>query len=503
VIVDPVVTIGCAEAAASPTSASRAGTQSAAQKVDNAAIVRKTSTTPRYDPARLTVTWKRDATPRTIAAALAKAHVSVGVAIPQVRTDLLDVDPSRRADALASLRSSAGVASAGLEPLADALDTSPNDSDWPRQVGLRVAGFPKAWDITRGASRIVVAVVDTGVDPDQPDLRGALVPGYDFVNSDADPRDDEGHGTAVAGIIAARSDNRQGVTGVCWLCSIMPIKVLDATGTGDDTVIAAGIVWAVDHGAQVINLSLGGPATSPGLTAAVAYATSKGASVVAAAGNSGTTTPFYPAADPSAISVAATTPDDTAYPWSNFGQWVDVAAPGCNIAPVLSGGYGTFCGTSSATPVVSGLAALQRSAEPGAAPAVLRLALERSGLRLPDIVRNGRIDAAEALAQLGAAPAIPARATETFSGAVDALTRTRSYPVPAGGGLLAATLRFPGHARLSLALETNDRRALARVVGRSPLRLSTTVLAGTLRLVVRGDARVRFALTVSYVKPAA
>src|SRR5206468_9137630 len=133
--------------------------------------------------------------------------------------------------------------------VSEAFDTTPDDSDWPLQEGLRVAGFPKAWDVTRGAARVVVAVLDSGVDPNQPDLRGALVPGRDFVNSDADAADDHGHGTAVAGVIAARANNREGAAGVCWRCSVMPVKVLDSHGTGDDTVIAAGIVWAVDHGA--------------------------------------------------------------------------------------------------------------------------------------------------------------------------------------------------------------------------------------------------------------
>jgi Subtilase family len=156
-------------------------------------------------------------------------------------------------------------------------------------------------------------------------LQGALVPGANFVTVGASPMDDHGHGTAVAGIIAARSNNKQGITGACWFCLVMPVKVLDRNGSGDDTQIAAGIVWAIDHGARVINLSLGGPGTTPELTAALAYAARKGVVVVAAAGNSGTTIPFYPAADPNALSVAATTSGDQPYNWTNFGFWVNVA----------------------------------------------------------------------------------------------------------------------------------------------------------------------------------
>src|SRR5207302_693694 len=160
-----------------------------------------------------------------------------------------------------------------------------------------------------------------------------------------------------AGVIAARSNNHVGGAGVCWRCLVMPIKALDSKGSGDDTLIAAGIVWAVDHGAQVINLSLGGPGSSVELANALAYASAKGVVVLAAAGNAGVTTQFYPAADPQVVSVAATTVADNRYSWSNFGSWVRLAAPGCNIAPILGDGYGTFCGTSSATPVVAGLVA--------------------------------------------------------------------------------------------------------------------------------------------------
>ena len=132
------------------------------------------------------------------------------------------------------------------------------------------------------------------------------------------------------------------------------------------TVIAAAIVWAADHGARVINLSLGGPGSSVALADAIAYASARDVIVVAAVGNAGATTQFFPAADTHAVSVAATTVADRRYSWSNFGSWVRVAAPGCNLAPVRGGGYGTFCGTSSATPVVAGLVALELSAQPSA-----------------------------------------------------------------------------------------------------------------------------------------
>jgi subtilisin family serine protease len=412
---------------------------------------------------------------------------------------MLHVDPSRLGQALRSLRSSAVVESASDEVLAGALDTTPNDVDWPQQTGLRVAGFPKAWDLTRGSSRVIVAVVDTGVDATQPDLRGALVPGFDFVHRNASVVDDHGHGTAVAGVIAARANNREGVAGICWRCSVMPVKVLNAQGSGDDTVIAAGIVWAVDHGAQVINLSLGGPGSSDQLTAAIGYATGRGAIVVAAAGNSGTTTPFYPAADPRAISVAATTVSDRRYPWSNFGAWVNVAAPGCNIAPLLAGGYGWFCGTSSATPVVAGLIALERSYAPLASAQQLVSALVRAGHRLPDVVQYGRIDAGQTLSLLKATTQSES-STTVFRGTLG--SRARTYRVDVGAGPIDVMLHF-ARAKLTLSLiSAGVTTPIARVRGVNPLRLHVSVDAGTYVLRVAGSRKTSFVLEVSYTPTA-
>jgi subtilisin family serine protease len=390
---------------------------------------------------------------------------------------------------LASLQSSPAVASASKEPISEAFDTSPDDTDWPQQDGLRVAGFPKAWDVTQGSSKIVVAVIDTGVDPKHGDLRGALVPGWDFANNDADPSDDHGHGTAVAGVIGARSNNRTGGAGICWKCLVMPIKVLDSKGSGDDTLIAAGIVWATDHGAQVINLSLGGPGSSVELSNAMAYANTKGVIVVAAAGNAGGTTQFFPAADPHAVSVAATTNTDQRFTWSNFGSWVRLAAPGCNIATILGGGYGTFCGTSSATPLVAGLVALELSAQPAATAREAEEALARAAVPLPAFVQYGRIDAGKTLALLR-----PAGATSAvFRGTLGSRVRSRAYKLDVGAGPFTAVLRFTGGKRLTLITP------IGRVAGPSPLQVDGTSLAGAFTLQVSGTgAKTTYVLNVTY-----
>jgi subtilisin family serine protease len=242
----------------------------------------------------------------------------------------------------------------------------------------------------------------------------------------------------------------------------------------------------------VINLSLGGPGTTTELTSAIAYATGKGAIVVAAAGNSGTTTQFYPAADSRAISVAATTVSDQRYSWSNYGSWVRVAAPGCNVAPVLGGGYGNFCGTSSAAPLVSGLFALELSAQPSATSQQLQQAVASAARPLPDVVQYGRIDAGRTLGLL--APATSAKAV--FSGTFGAGNpRERSYALDVGDGPLTAALQFSGAKRLTLSVGST------RVTGASPLRLATVVAAGRVTVRVSGDGKkATYALTVSYAK---
>jgi subtilisin family serine protease len=186
---------------------------------------------------------------------------------------------------------------------------------------------------------ITIAVVDTGVDVSHPDLAGKLVAGYDVATGNAPTSDAGWHGTAVASIAAGMPDSSLGITSYCSQCSVMPVKVLDAHGEASDGDIARGIRWAVDHGARVVNLSLEGPTEDPALPAAIHYASRHHVVVVAAAGNDGTSSRSYPAAEPLAIGVAATDPSDRLYPWSNRGRWVTVAAPGTNMSAVGHFGF--------------------------------------------------------------------------------------------------------------------------------------------------------------------
>jgi subtilisin family serine protease len=363
----------------------------------------------RYAPGKLIVGIEEDASGSQVGRALARAGADVERVIGKIDARVVEVPQGDVGEAIASLRANPAVEYVEREVLLERSDTVPNDALWSGQWGPKLVRAPRAWDATRGRAATVIAVLDTGVAFGHPDLEGAFLAGYDFVNNDANPRDDHGHGTAVAGVIAARTHNERGQAGACWRCSLMPVKVLDASGWGTTSEIAAGIVWASDHGARVINLSLGGSGTTQTLADAVAYAVGKGVLVVAAAGNAGSTTRFFPAAYPGVVSVAATTPSDGLYEWSNRGTWVRLAAPGCNTAPRQGGGYENFCGTSSATPLVSGIAALALSLSPAISNVVLARALEASSVARPSGIAHGRVDALNALATLELVPPVNLR----------------------------------------------------------------------------------------------
>ena len=315
----------------------------------------------------------------------------------------VDVPAGQVAEAADALRADPAVAYVERDQVARIAAVTPDDPAYGDQWGLKKAGVDTAWQTTRGSAAIVVAVVDTGV-KGLPDLAGRVLPGRDFVHDDNDAADDQGHGTMTAGVIAARGDNRTGIAGICWTCRILPVKVLGRDGSGSYSDIAQGIRWSADQGADIINLSLGGAADSQLLRDAVDYASGKGALVIAAAGNAGSAVPHYPAAIPAVLAVGASTTTDRRYSWSNYGSsWVDIAAPGCNPAQALNGLVGQFCGTSSATPFVAGVAALLASTTPTPTAATMRTALTTSadgiaGTWVPQ--SSGRVDAAAALASL-------------------------------------------------------------------------------------------------------
>lgn len=172
----------------------------------------------------------------------------------------------------------------------------PNDPGYPSEWHLTQSSAPSGWDITTGSSSVPIAVIDSGVDPYHPDLSGKLIAGYNFLAGNTDTHDGDGHGTAVAGTLAAASNSGIGIAGVAWLNPIMPIVVWDTTHAGTYVNIAAAISYAADHGAKVINISLSGANPSSTLQSAVNYAWNKGLVIAAAAGNYSTSSPYYPAA---------------------------------------------------------------------------------------------------------------------------------------------------------------------------------------------------------------
>ena len=316
----------------------------------------------------------------------------------------------------------------------------PNDPVWAEQLGARQIGMPQVWETTTGDAGVVIATVDTGANG-IPDLEGALVPGYDFVDNDFEPQDTHagGHGSRVASVIAARGNNQIGMAGYCWSCRVMPIRV-SSNGSASPARIAAGIRYAVDQGARIINVSLS-HAGSPDAAeaAAVAYAISRDVIVVASAGNAGTETPQYPAAYPGVLAVGATDDLDTLYFWSSFGPWVSLTAPGCQMVTDWQTPPGTICGTSFTPAVVAAVAGLLLSKNPNLTGSQVIAAL-RVTARPVVGVAYGRVDPVAALRWLGLLS--PTAASPAAAAAPPATAAPRVPKPPAPGQLFTRQTLF-------------------------------------------------------------
>jgi len=309
-------------------------------------------------PDRLLIQFKQGTNANIMAQVHARAGGKFESIIPRVGVQVITVPAGWGTATLAAYRLCQEVLHAEPDSAAYITD-APNDTYFDSQWGMYKVAAPQAWDITQGSPTIRIAILDTGIDLEHPDLASKIVGSVNFTTSPTADANGASHGTHVAGIAAASTNNGIGVAGLGYNCSLMNVKVLGDDGYGYYSWIAQGIIWAADHGAQVINLSLGGSIASSTLENAVNYAWNKGAVVAAASGNEATTSPLYPAYYTNCIAVGATDRYDNLTSFSNYGSWVDVAAPGIGIYSTKPDGlYCLMSGTSMATPHVAGLAGL-------------------------------------------------------------------------------------------------------------------------------------------------
>jgi subtilisin family serine protease len=332
------------------------------------------------------------------------------------------------ATALKRLKANPAVSYAEADGTMQAAAFYPNDPLFPELWGLNQPNnididAPEAWSVTAGSPATIVAVLDTGIDLTSLEFTGHIwdnpnggsgadgyvgdVYGWNFVSNNGDVQDDNGHGSHVAGILAATGSNNYGVVGVAWGTTIMPVKVLDASGSGTTDEAVNGIYFAVNHGARVINASWGGGPYSQAMANAIAYANQHGVVFVTAAGNDGTNNdrrPSYPGSYrlPNEIVVAAIDQFGNLASFSNYGPTtVDLGAPGVNILSTVPGGFATYSGTSMATPYVAGTVALLVGLHPEFTAAQLVQRILATIKPLPGLIgrtiTGGIVDAAAAV----------------------------------------------------------------------------------------------------------
>lgn len=367
--------------------------------IHEAAAQRRGPKAPR-EHEELLVMRKKGAAPHGLRAAYAREEAEEVEDNPKLRVQRIRV-PKHRLEAVKRRLALRGDVKAVEENHRFEPESIPDDPQYGIQWHLPVIRAEWAWDLVPAGPPIVIAILDTGIDMDHPDLSQQLVPGTNTFDGGS-YEDVHGHGTRVAGVAGAMAFNQEGVASVAWNARIMPIRVTADSGSAFASTLANALVWAADNGAQVANMSFQSVAGSGTVRAAAQYFVEQGGVVFAGAGNLGVEESIVET--PWIISVSGTDSNDNLAGFSSWGDYIDLAAPGWSIRSTkLGGGYGSQSGTSFAGPVAAGVAALVLSVNPGLTAAEVESLMELTSLDLGDPgwdprFGHGRVDALEAVA---------------------------------------------------------------------------------------------------------
>jgi subtilisin family serine protease len=363
-------------------------------------------------PDEILVSMKPQMSGQAVQALLAVHGAKEADSIPQIGVRVLKVPADKRDRVIEALRHNPNIEFAEPNSIAGT-GAATNDPYLTNGYEWHISKIQAAqgWDFATGNSSTVVAIVDTGVAASHPDLAGKVLAGYNFYANNTDTSDDYGHGTAVAGAAAAQGNNGVGVVGVAWNASILPVKISDPTGYATYSNMAKALTYAVDHGARVINISFYGSSSSSTLQNAANYVWNHNGVIFACAGNAGTSSPQYPAACSTVVAVTNTNSSDAISSSSSYGSWVTLSAPGTAIWTTnRDGSYGGWSGTSFASPVAAGVAALLVAQNPQITNSQIVNVLKQNSDDLgaagfDNYYGYGRVNAFRALAAGGSAPA--------------------------------------------------------------------------------------------------